>query len=158
MSIVKVKKGFTLIELLVVVAIIGLLATLAIISLGTARGKARDAKRVGDIKSVQSALELFNNENAAYPGGAALVLGTGTALRLCSPEGFVGAAPAACTTALMAGVPKDPGTTTYTYSGLPAGGPYTSYKLDLTLEKATGSLAAGANCATPAGIQAGACP
>lgn len=63
----KNKKGFTLIELLIVIAIIGLLATLAIVSLTTAQRKARDTKRVADVKSIQSALELYYSDNAAYP-------------------------------------------------------------------------------------------
>ncbi len=60
------KQGFTLIELLIVIAIIGLLATLAIVSLTTAQQKARDAKRVADIKQLQNAVELYFSEN---PGG-----------------------------------------------------------------------------------------
>jgi len=60
-------KGFTLIELLVVIAIIGLLSTLAVVALNSARQKARDAKRVADIKQVQTALELFYNDNSGYP-------------------------------------------------------------------------------------------
>lgn len=61
------QKGFTLIELLIVVAIIGLLATLAIVSLTSAQQRARDTKRVADVKALQVALELHWNENAAYP-------------------------------------------------------------------------------------------
>ena len=52
------KKGFTLIELLVVVAIIGLLSTLAVVALSTAREKTRDSKRLSDLKNIQTALEL----------------------------------------------------------------------------------------------------
>ncbi|MBU1037025.1 type II secretion system GspH family protein [Patescibacteria group bacterium] len=61
------KKGFTLIELLVVIAIIGLLSTLAVVSLSGARAKARDAKRTSDLRSIQSALELYLSENAVAP-------------------------------------------------------------------------------------------
>ena len=70
----KKKKGFTLVELLVVIAIIGLLSTLAFVSLNAARGKARDAKRVSDVKQIQSALELFYNNQTTprYPADLGL--------------------------------------------------------------------------------------
>jgi prepilin-type N-terminal cleavage/methylation domain-containing protein len=61
------KKGFTLIELLVVIAIIGLLATLAIVSMSSARAKARDAKRVSDIRQMSTILDV---EDAAAPNTA----------------------------------------------------------------------------------------
>ncbi len=65
----KNKKGFTLVELLVVIAIIGLLSTIAFISLNRARGKARDAKRISDVRQIQSALELYYNDQGTpqYP-------------------------------------------------------------------------------------------
>ena len=53
------KKGFTLIELLVVVAIIGLLASVILASLNTARGKARDAQRESNLQNIQIALEMY---------------------------------------------------------------------------------------------------
>lgn len=55
----KKNKGFTLIELLVVIAIIGILATLAVVALQQARSRARDSKRVADVKQLSTALELF---------------------------------------------------------------------------------------------------
>ena len=61
------KKGFTLIELLIVVAIIGLLATLAILSLTAAQSKARDTKRIADVESLRNGLEEYANDYASYP-------------------------------------------------------------------------------------------
>jgi type II secretion system protein G len=63
-------KGFTLIELLVVVAIIGILATVVLSSLSSARERARDAKRLTGIKTIQTALEMYaNDNNGRYPAG-----------------------------------------------------------------------------------------
>ncbi len=61
------KKGFTLIELLVVIAIIGVLASMVMSSLNDARARARDAKRIADIRSIQNALELYHLDNGSYP-------------------------------------------------------------------------------------------
>ncbi|MFA7050238.1 MAG: prepilin-type N-terminal cleavage/methylation domain-containing protein, partial [Patescibacteria group bacterium] len=61
------QKAFTLIELLVVIAIVGILATLAVVALQQARSRARDSKRLADVKQLQTALELFFNENNRYP-------------------------------------------------------------------------------------------
>src|SRR3989338_11364149 len=63
----KYQKGFTLVELLVVIAIIGILATLLLLQLGTARQRARDAKRIADVNQVRTALELYYDDNSSYP-------------------------------------------------------------------------------------------
>jgi len=62
------KKSFTLIELLVVVAIISILASALMVGLGGARKKARDARRISDLRTVQSSLEVYYvQNNNTYP-------------------------------------------------------------------------------------------
>jgi prepilin-type N-terminal cleavage/methylation domain-containing protein len=62
------RKSFTLIELLVVIAIIGLLSSIILVSMSWTRGKARDMKRLQDMKTIVSALELYYDKNDEYPG------------------------------------------------------------------------------------------
>lgn len=61
------RNGFTLIELLVVIAIIGLLSTMAVVSLNSARTKARDAKRKHDLQNIKKALDMYYDSNGTYP-------------------------------------------------------------------------------------------
>ncbi len=63
----KTNSGFTLVELLVVISIIGLLSSFAVVSLNSARAKARDALRKGDMSQIRTALNLFYDDNLSYP-------------------------------------------------------------------------------------------
>jgi len=65
------QRGFTLIELLVVIAIIGILATIVLVSLSSAREKARDSRRLSDLRQVVLALEMYYSDYSIYPGTAA---------------------------------------------------------------------------------------
>ena len=130
------KKGFTLIELLVVVAIIGLLSTLSIVALNTARAKARDARRVSDVKQIQTALELCYNDTGDYP----------TTIASLSPK-YMGTVPTAPT-------PFDNTTNCSTAKNSYAYN-YTAgtYTLTYCLGAATGGLPVGVGTATPQGIR-----
>ena len=69
------KRGFTLIELLVVIAIIGILSSVVLASLNSARTKGKDASAKASIASVRSSAEVYYNGSGANTYGAA---GTGT--------------------------------------------------------------------------------
>jgi len=53
--------------IVVVVIVIGVMSTLAIVALNSARIKSRDAKRISDIKQIQVGLELYYNDAKQYP-------------------------------------------------------------------------------------------
>ncbi|MCX6793242.1 MAG: type II secretion system protein [Candidatus Falkowbacteria bacterium] len=124
------KKAFTLIELLVVIAIIGVLSTMAIIALGNARTKARDARRVADLKQISTALELYYNDNSSYP----TIITPGQSLR--SPDG---------NTTYMGSIPSNPtprndgncGNVDYSYQSSLTG---TNYSLGSCLGSGSGNM------------------
>jgi len=155
------KKGFTLIELLVVIVIIGILATLATVALTSARGKARDARRVSDVRQLQTALELYFNDAGSYPvttkvtPGYPLDYGTNTYMAkipsFATPvdNSSTAAASGGCAT----GSGWDSSLNKYIYTPHTlSGGNYSSYHIVYCLGSATGAISAGVNKATPAAI------
>lgn len=67
MKIQNSQSGFTLIELLVVVSILGFMASVLLVNMSDARKKSRDTVRKQTMKQLQTALELFYEDNGRYP-------------------------------------------------------------------------------------------
>ena len=62
----KRNRGFTLIELLVVIAIIGILSSIILSSLSTARSKGKDANAKTSISSARAAAQVYLTDNDDY--------------------------------------------------------------------------------------------
>lgn len=67
------KRGFTLIELLVVIAIIGILSSVVLASLSSARLKGADSKIKSELSSIRTEAELFHDDPNKGAGTYGLV-------------------------------------------------------------------------------------
>ena len=62
------QKGFTIVELLIVVVVIAILATITIVSFNGIQTRARDSARDVAVKNIQTALEMYKEDNnGVYP-------------------------------------------------------------------------------------------
>ena len=111
-------KGFSLIELLVVMFIIGILTSVLLPNLMSARQRAKDAQRIEDMNSIKNALRLYYNDYQIYPTPASAPNMVGSGL---SPY--------------LPGIDKMGVGYTYTYATRNNGD---SFTLLLTLESAAG--------------------
>lgn len=145
----KNKQGFTLIELLVVIAIIGLLSTLSIVALNQARARSRDARRLADVKQIQTALEMYYNDNYAYPDTVEpnKQIATGSIVYM-----EIVPMPPVPVDGTSCGTINTTAGYTYTAKQSSGGTPKSSYTLLYCLGADTGGVKAGMQTATPAGI------
>jgi prepilin-type N-terminal cleavage/methylation domain-containing protein len=137
-NIVNQTSGFTLIELLVVVAIIGILSSVVLASVGRARIKAQDSTRLSQVRQIKYALELYYDANNNYPTCLNAVAGCGSTL-----AGSI----------YMKVVPTDPLTRiNYSYAAIGSGTVCSSVHIGASLaEKTNKALLTGAD-ATPKSI------
>jgi len=124
----KIKRnGFTLIELLVVISIIGILASLALVSYSGAQKQARDTQRKNDLAQYRNALENYAAaHNGMYPSRTGR---PDASVRPCQEDGLLPDFISSC--------PTDPGSFTYYYrsNGTSGGNPdATQYVLWVQLE------------------------
>lgn len=140
------KRGFTLIELLTVLAIIAILAVIVGVSLNSARPKARDQKRIEEVKEIKGALELYFSSNGQYPSvGADNTPYAITALLPALVPNYLQTLPQDPQYANVSGTPGD-----YQYVRGGAG----SYGILIYLETAQGSVPANSTCVTGANVSA----
>jgi general secretion pathway protein G len=115
LSAKKTDRGFTLVELLVVISIIGLLSAVVFSSVNSARAKAKNSRRIADLKQLQLALEMYYNNNGAYPVTTAA--GAFFGVHSCYPSN-IGAARAdwipGLTPSYISSLARDPTDTTNT--------------------------------------------
>ncbi len=121
-----------------VIAIIGLLASVVLLSLNSARAKSRDAKRVSDVRQIASAMELYFNDSNSYPL-------TTTAL----VPNYIGSWPQYPTPLADGSCSTIPASANYSFSSVSA----TAYAIPFCLGAQTGGLGAGVHTLTQAGIQ-----
>jgi type II secretion system protein G len=90
----QLSKGFTLIELLIVLAIIGVLTSVIMVNILSARERGRDTERKSELHQLRAAFEMYRADQGTYPPAplpacdTALALGGSTYIQKvpCDPS------------------------------------------------------------------------
>lgn len=109
------QSGFTLLELLITIGIIGVLTSVVMVSVSSARIGGRDASRLTQIQQIKNAVQLYFSTNGYYPDTLATLVPL-----------------------YMSLVPTDPQGNSYRYTGFGSGTGATcttGYHLSIDLEK-----------------------
>ena len=102
---VRSERGFTLIELLIVVAIIGILASIAVVLYVDVQRRARVARATGDVRAVASAVSLYSVHVGVLPSALPMLT-----MSSSNPDGQTAGA-------FLVGIPDPPlGWSTYAYT------------------------------------------
>lgn len=103
--------GFTLIELLVVIAIIGILSSVVLASLNSARERSRDARRQTDLNQIRLSMALLFDDCGTYPTSDGAVGSSSLSVSASNCD----TGEAASLGDYMSQVPSDPSSGTYKY-------------------------------------------
>jgi len=98
----RLNRGFTLIELLVVIAIIGILSSVVLASLNTARSKGADAAVKSNLNNVRAQAELYYDGNGNSYTGVCTGTNPGNILTGVTAAAAAGGGAVACNTSSTA--------------------------------------------------------
>jgi len=146
----QIQRGFTLIELLIVISILGVLASIALVSFVSAQQRGRDVQRKSDLKQILSALELFYSDYGKYPGASAtgLILAcSSTTPTACAWGGTV--AFSDTKTTYMKFMPEDPSSSQKYFYRIVDSPDNQKYQLYARLENTKDINCLSPNCTSP---------
>lgn len=139
------KKTIDFIEVSIIILIIIGLSVVSLYALESSRARAKDARRVAEVRLIQSALALYRHDAGNFP----------------QKEDFISGEPLVYSDTIYLDIIPFPPTSKgfclnaseYTYNTQIASNGLTSYTLEYCLESETAGISPGINTASPSGIR-----